>query len=147
MTTMSEIASGVFSLVDGRKNTTKHKLHSVILGTSIEVGCSNQLQMQLAQGHHLNADLALSLCFLHLVAASHSYTCAQDDTVQLALVVFVLPSPSEFENTPLALMVFITCCMQLALVVLFLEALVHLLMCTQVNRHTLQLALCTWWRW
>ena len=35
------------------------KLHSVntILGTSIGAECSNQ--MQLAQGHHLNADLAL----------------------------------------------------------------------------------------
>ena len=31
---------------------------------------------------------------------------------------------------------------QLALVVFFLRALAHLLMCTQTNRHTLQLALC-----
>ena len=39
----------------------QRKLHSVktILGTSIGAGCSNQ--MQLAQGHHLNADLALVL--------------------------------------------------------------------------------------
>ena len=37
------------------------------------------------------------MCKLHLVAASHSYTCAQDglDTVQLALVVFFLPSTSK----------------------------------------------------
>ena len=56
----------------------------------------------------------LSLCKLHLVSASHFYTCAQDglDTVQLALVVF------------------------------FLGALAHLLMCAQMNRYTLQLALC-----
>ena len=62
--------------------------------------------MQLAQGHHLNANLALVLpafgcCILLLLIC----TCAQDglDTVQLALVVFFLPSTSE--NTPLALMV------------------------------------------
>ena len=75
--------------------------------TSIGAGCSNQ--MQLAQGHHLNADLALVL-YLHLVAASRSYTCAQDglDTAQLALVVFFLPPTSE--NTPFAVMVVITCC-------------------------------------
>ena len=50
------------------------------------------------------------LCKLHLVAASRSYTCAQDglDTVQLALVVFC-PPPTR-ENTSLALMVVITCC-------------------------------------
>ena len=52
----------------------------------------------------------LPLCYLHLVAASRSYTCAQDgvDTVQLALVVFFLPPTSE--NTPLAFMVVITRC-------------------------------------
>ena len=52
----------------------------------------------------------LPLCYLHLVAASRSYTCAQDglDTAQLALVVFFLPPTSE--NTPLAVMVVITCC-------------------------------------
>ena len=52
----------------------------------------------------------LPLCYLHLVAASRSYTCAQGglDTVQLALVVFFLPPTSE--NTPLAVMVVITCC-------------------------------------
>ena len=35
----------------------------------------------------------LPLCYLHLVAASHSYTCAQDGlhTVQFVLVVFFLP--------------------------------------------------------
>ena len=54
------------------------------------------------------------LCKLHLVAASHSYTCAQDGLVTA----------------------------QLALVVLFIGALVHLLMCAQTDRHTLQLALC-----
>ena len=34
----------------------------------------------------------LPLCYLHLAAASRSYTCVQDglDTVQLALVVFFL---------------------------------------------------------
>ena len=61
----------------------QRKLHSVktILGTSIGAGCSNQIQ--LAQGHHLNAK-----CYLHLVAASRSYTCTQDglDTVQLAVI-------------------------------------------------------------
>ena len=52
----------------------------------------------------------LPLCYLHLVAASRSYTCDQDgvDTVQLALVVFFLPPTSE--NTPLAVMVVIACC-------------------------------------
>ena len=41
--------------------------------------------------------------------------------------------------------------MQLALVVFFLGALAHLLMCTQMNRHILQLVLCgggcilMWW--
>ena len=52
----------------------------------------------------------LPLCYLHLVAASRSYTCAQDgvDTVQLALVVFFLPPASA--NTPLAVMVVITRC-------------------------------------
>ena len=49
-------------------------------------------------------------CKLHLVAASRSYTCAQDDldTVQLALVVFFLPSTSA--NTLLAVMVVIVNC-------------------------------------
>ena len=32
--------------------------------------------------------------------------------------------------------------LQLALVVFFIGALAHLLMCAQTNRHTLQLALC-----
>ena len=43
------------------------------------------------------------LCKLHLVAASRSYTCAQGglDTVQLALVVFLLPPTSK--NTPLSM--------------------------------------------
>ena len=52
----------------------------------------------------------LPLCYLHLVAASRSYTCAQDgvDTVQLALVVFFLPPTSK--NTPLAVMVVIARC-------------------------------------
>ena len=74
----------------------QHKLHGVkpILGASIGAGCSNQ--MQLAQGHYLNADLASS--------------CAT--------------------------------CIWFALVVFFLGALAQLLMCTQANRHTLQLALC-----
>ena len=83
----------------------------------------------------------LPLYKLHLVAASRSYTRAQDglDTVQLALVVFFLPSTSA--NTPLALMVVITCC-NLHCVVFFLGALAHLLMCTQTNMHKLQLALC-----
>ena len=52
----------------------------------------------------------LPLCYLHMVAASRSYTCAQDglDTPQLALVVFC-PPPTR-GNTSLALMVVITCC-------------------------------------
>ena len=52
----------------------------------------------------------LPLCYLHLVAASRSYTCAQDDldTVQLALVVFFLPSTST--NTLLPFMVVIVHC-------------------------------------
>ena len=43
----------------------------------------------------------LPLCYPHLVAASHSYTCAQDglDTVQLALVVFFLLSTSTNRYT------------------------------------------------
>ena len=42
----------------------QRKLHSVktTLGTSIGAGCSNQ--MQLAQGHHLNADLAYNTSIL-----------------------------------------------------------------------------------
>ena len=79
-------------------------------------------------------------CKLHLVAASRSYTCAQYDldTVQLALVVFFLPSTSA--NTcshgghrPL----------QLALVAFFLGALAHLLIFTQMSIHKLPLALCS----
>ena len=64
-------------------------------------GCSNQ--MQVAQGQDMHFKVA-PLCKLHLVAASHSNTCAQDGlaTVQVALVVFSL-------------------------------ALAHLLMCTQTN--------------
>ena len=62
--------------------------------------------------HMLRTSLTqiLPLCYLHLVAASRSYTCTQDglDTVQLALVVFFLPPASA--NTPLAVMVVITCC-------------------------------------
>ena len=82
------------------------------------------------------------MCKLHLVAASCSYTCAEDglDTVQLALVVFCLPPTSE--NTPLVVMVVITVLLKLALVAFFLGALAHLPKCTQTNRHTLQFALC-----
>ena len=85
--------------------------------------------------------MVVPLCKLHLVAASRSYTCTQDglDTVQLALVVFLLPPTSE--NTSLA----VNGChhlLQLALVVFFIGALAHLLMCAQTNRHALQLALC-----
>ena len=78
----------------------------------------------------------LLLCYLHLVAASHSYTCAQDDldTVQLALVVFFLPSTSA--NTLLVLMVVIVHCNCAGG-----RALAHLLMCTQM-----QLALCDGFR-
>ena len=54
----------------------------------------------------------LLLCHLHLVAASRSYTCAQDGLDTYCMVVF------------------------------FLGALAHLLMRTQTNRHILQLALC-----
>ena len=66
MTNMS--ASGVFSLVNWRKHTSS---------TSCPVSTT------------LNADLALNCARWNLVAASRSYTCAQDclDTVQLALVV------------------------------------------------------------
>ena len=64
----------------------QRKLHSVntILVTSIGAGCSNQ--MQVAQGQICIK--VVPLCKLHLVAASRSYTCDQDD--QLALVVFFL---------------------------------------------------------
>ena len=61
----------------------------------VAAGCSNQ--MQLAQGHHLNADLALVL---------PAFGCCIP--LQLALVVFFLPPTSE--NTPLAVMVVITRC-------------------------------------
>ena len=123
--------------------TEKHyqrKLHSVstILGTSIGAGCSNQ--MQVAKGKICIK--VVPLCKLHLVAASRSYTCAQDgvDTVQLALVVFFLPPTSE--NTPLAVIVIITCCNLRWWCFSLEHALAHLLMCAQTNRHTLQLALC-----
>ena len=52
-------ASSVFALIDGMKNNTSTSFTVTILGTSIGVGCSNQTQ--LAQGHHINADLALVL--------------------------------------------------------------------------------------
>ena len=52
-----------------------------------------------------------------------------------------------FKVVPLCKLVLVL--VQLALVVFFLGALAHLLMCTQTNRHTLQLALCggifMWW--
>ena len=78
----------------------------------------------------------LPLCYLHFVAASHSYTCAQDnlDTVQLALVVFFLPSTSA--NTLLVLMVVIVHCNCAGG-----RALAYSLMCTQM-----QLALCDGFR-
>ena len=82
----------------------------------------------------------LPLCKLHLVAASRSYTCAQDglDTVQLALVVFSfhqLAQIRHFTHGGHHLL-------QLALVVFSLEHYVaHLLMCTLMNRHMLQIAL------
>ena len=72
----------------------QHKLHGVktILGTSIGAGCSKQ--MQLAQGHYLNADLALVLpafglrwwCF-SLGALAHLLMCTQAirHILQLAL--------------------------------------------------------------
>ena len=66
--------------------------------------------------------------------------CAQYvlDTVQLLLVVFSLPSASA--NTPLALVVMTSC--NLRCWCFPFEALALLLMCTQMNRHILQLALC-----
>ena len=90
--------------------------------------------------HRLNADLNCPCATCIWFSASCYYTCAQDglDTVQLALVVFFLPSTSE--NTVHNLL-------QLVLVVLFLGVLVHLLMCTQTNRHA-HLTTCTmWWCW
>ena len=84
----------------------------------------------------------LPLCFLHLVAAYCSYinTCAQDglDTMQLAMVVcsnnWCKYSTCTHGGHHL---------LRLALVVFFLGALVHLVMCALTNRYTLQLVL--WW--
>ena len=89
------------------------------------------------------------LCKLHLVAASLSYTCAQDglDTVQLALVVFFLHQLAKIlhlqsqSSSPAA-----TCAGGV-----FPGALAHLLMCAQTNRHTLVMVFlcggcdCMWW--
>ena len=79
----------------------------------------------------------LPLYYMHLVAASCSYRLVPN-TVQLALVVFFLPPTSD---TTLAVMVVITGC-NLRWWCFSLEHLVHLLMCTQANRHTVQLVLC-----
>ena len=51
---------------------------------------SNGLAERAVQVLKIGLMQILPLCYLHLVAASRSYTCAQDglDTVQLALVVF-----------------------------------------------------------
>ena len=90
--------------------STAYRLNSVktILCKNIGVRCSNQTQ--LAQGHHINVDLALVLKILAFgFTASRSYNCAQDglDTVQPALVVLL---PSTSANTPLTVMVVITHC-------------------------------------
>ena len=123
MTTMS--ASGVFWLADGWKNTTSAtKLHNVktISGTSLwEWDAATKCSL-----HKGTTSMQiLPLCYLHLVAASRSYTCAQDglDTVQLALVVFFHPSASE--NTPLSLMVVTTCCNLRCIVVFYSIYLLH----------------------
>ena len=52
-------------------------LHSVktILGTSIGVGCSNQMQVAQEQLQDLQLIKVVPLCKLHLVAASCSYSC------------------------------------------------------------------------
>ena len=90
MTTTS--ASGVFSLVDGRINTTS---------TSCTVSRSSWAEVYKQEAAtkcnlHKGTTLMqiLLLCYLHLFAASHFYTCAYDDldTVQIALVVFFLSS-------------------------------------------------------
>ena len=99
--------------------------------------------MQLAQGHHINVDLALVLkLFAFGFTASCSYNCAQDglDTVQPALVVFL---PSTSANTQLTVMVVITHC-NLRWWCFPWSAIIiaHLLMCTQTNiRQIFQLAL------
>ena len=78
-------------------------MHSVktILGRSIGGDAANKCSL------HKGTTLMqiLPLCYLHLVAASRSYSCVQDglNTVQLVLLVFFLPSTSA--NTPIALMV------------------------------------------
>ena len=63
----------------------QRKLHSVktILGTSIGAGCSNQ--MQLAQGHHRNADLALVLPII----LYYLFTLHYHGKLQLALYIYI----------------------------------------------------------
>ena len=82
-------ASGVFLLVGGRKNTTSASctVSKPSWVTSIRsAGCSNQ--MQVYEGKIWIE--VVPLCKLHLVAASRSYTCAQDglDTATCAGGVF-----------------------------------------------------------
>ena len=106
MTTMS--ASRVFALVDGGKKTTW-------ASASCTVSRSSWAQVYRSGMQQTNAACTtlmqiLPLCYLHLVAASRSYACAQDDldTVQLVLVVFFPPSASS--NSLLALMEVIVHC-------------------------------------
>ena len=86
------------------------KVKDGVVNIGAIIYCMYSNQMQLAQGHHLNADLALVLpafgCCIPLLYLCPRWTwhCATCDGG-----VFLSPI-SEFENTPLAVMVIITCC-------------------------------------
>ena len=117
-------------------------LHSVksILGTNIGVGCSKQSQLYITRAR---SALIAPLCKLHafgccippilVLCPRWSWQCAT-----CAGGAFLYIKQGKYS----------TCnhgghhLLQLALVVFFLGALAHLLMCTQTNRHILRLVLC-----
>ena len=87
----------------------------------------------------------LPLCYLHLFAASCSYSCTQDGhCATCAGGAFSSTNKRKYSSCSHGRHHLL----QLALVVFILGVLVHLLMCARTNRHTLQLALCGggfWW--
>ena len=133
MTTMS--ASGVFAQVGGRKNTTSASC-TVSRPSWAQVYRSG---MQQPNAACTRAMQILPLCYLHLVAASRSYRLVPKMVLTLCNLRWWCFSFHQLAQT---LHLHSWWSSHLALVVFFLRALAHLLMCAQMNRHTLQLALC-----
>ena len=141
-------ASGVFLLVGGRKNTTSAK------PTKTPPAQVAQCQGHLGHKYRSGMQQPNAVCTR---APPQSKSCPRTTSIWL-----LHPAPMLVPKMVLTLCnlrwwcfsihqlaKYSTCShgwhhlLQLALVVFFLGALAHLLMCAQTNRHSLQLAL--WW--